>query len=111
MGQILSMMERIPNGWRCKICFKEDAKKSTIKNHVEANHTDKGSYKCNDCDGTFRTKHSIAAHSCSKFDGQVLPMMTKNGYGWECNICQKCDGKKTNKGAHNWEPFIKEAIL
>ena len=47
--------------YRCTSCGKE-AKIANLKNHIEANHLEGISIPCNQCEKTFRSRHSLADH-------------------------------------------------
>ena len=51
---IVSMMEKLNNQWVCTCCGMANRNKVNVRNHVEAKHTDGGSYPCTNCLKIFR---------------------------------------------------------
>ena len=47
----------------CKMCGKE-GKSGHIKNHIETNHLEGVSVPCNTCEKTFKSRNSLAKHTC-----------------------------------------------
>ena len=45
----------------CSLCGKE-AKRTNMKNHIEANHLEGISVPCNQCEKTFRSRNSLSTH-------------------------------------------------
>ena len=60
--KINSLMRKFEGKWICKVCGKTGNQKGNMNQHIEANHTDGGTYTCNLCGKTSRTKHALQAH-------------------------------------------------
>ena len=48
--------------YQCSLCGKE-AKRTNMKNHIEANHLEGISVPCNQCEKTFRSRSALATHN------------------------------------------------
>ena len=72
-AQVKSMMEKgqnISSDGRnrtkiCKMCGKE-GQGINIRDHIEANHLEGISLPCNLCEKTFRSRHSLRQHKCTR---------------------------------------------
>ena len=72
-AQVKSMMEKgqnISSDGRnrtkiCKMCGKE-GQGINIRDHIEANHLEGVSLPCNLCEKTFRSRHSLRQHKCTR---------------------------------------------
>jgi hypothetical protein len=49
-------------GWLCTFCGKTSQMKAVILNHIEAKHFLTEGHLCVTCQGTFKTKNSLAKH-------------------------------------------------
>jgi hypothetical protein len=61
--QISSMMKKddYSSAWTCTVCGKV-SKKCNIEQHIEANHIEGGSHRCNICGKESRSRHALANH-------------------------------------------------
>jgi len=60
--QILSIMERTDNGWKCNMCNKVSQKKNHIKVHIEAIHIEATPHICYDCGKLSKTRDTLRMH-------------------------------------------------
>ena len=57
-----SMLEKIGDTWKCKVCGQKSGHHFTLKRHIESKHTTGGSHPCKVCGKIFRSSHSNNTH-------------------------------------------------
>ena len=77
---INSMIERVNDQWRCKVCGKEYIirNKTSLKGQIERYHTSGFTHTCNLCGKEFQLKGSLVVHRSKNHKG-VINLTNLNG--------------------------------
>ena len=80
--QIIQMIEKNEDMWKCKVCGKTATKYSYIKNHAER-HVAGMCYSCKKCDKTFPNRLCLSSH-ITNIHSELF----------SCEICEKSGMKR-----------------